>query len=443
MLTFARRKNILLKNLLQPVMTIFKTKITIPLYLQILIGMIAGILIGFVAIRLNGGLFVNNWIKPWGQLFIRLLQLIAIPLVLISLIKGVTGLKDISRLSRIGGKTILIYMGTTVVAVVIGLCLGLIIKPGNYVNRDQVSHLQIEYQSVIEQKKEEAFSTQDQGPLRFLFDIVPNNVVSAASDNSKMLQVIFFALFFGIAALSLPPQKVEPVIRIIDSLNDIILCMVDYIIKFAPWGVAALMAGLVIDFNGDASIFSALGIYALTVIFAMFILLLLFYPSLIHFFTTINIKKFIKTLYPVQLFGFTTSSSAATLPVTMETVERDLGVSQEVSSFVLPVGTTINMDGTSCYQSIAILFIAQVLGIELSFIQLLTVVAMTILSSIGTPAIPGGSYVILTMVLTSVGIPAEGLALILGIDRPLDMLRTSVNVTGDAAVATLIDQRTR
>ena len=424
-------------------MTIFKTKITIPLYLQILIGMIAGILIGFVAIRLNGGLFVNNWIKPWGQLFIRLLQLIAIPLVLISLIKGVTGLKDISRLSRIGGKTILIYMGTTVVAVVIGLCLGLIIKPGNYVNRDQVSHLQIEYQSVIEQKKEEAFSTQDQGPLRFLFDIVPNNVVSAASDNSKMLQVIFFALFFGIAALSLPPQKVEPVIRIIDSLNDIILCMVDYIIKFAPWGVAALMAGLVIDFNGDASIFSALGIYALTVIFAMFILLLLFYPSLIHLFTTINIKKFIKTLYPVQLFGFTTSSSAATLPVTMETVERDLGVSKEVSSFVLPVGTTINMDGTSCYQSIAILFIAQVLGIELSFIQLLTVVAMTILSSIGTPAIPGGSYVILTMVLTSVGIPAEGLALILGIDRPLDMLRTSVNVTGDAAVATLIDQRTR
>ena len=174
----------------------------------------------------------------------------------------------------------------------------------------------------------------------------------------------------------------------------------------------------------------------------MFVLVLGFYPVLIHFFTNIHFKDFIRTLYPVQLFAFTTSSSAATLPVTMETVERDLYVSQEVSSFVLPVGTTINMDGTSCYQSIAILFIAQVLGIDLSLTQLCIIVAMTILSSIGTPAIPGGSYVILTMVLTSVGIPAEGLALILGIDRPLDMLRTAVNVTGDAAVATIVDRST-
>ena len=326
-------------------------------------------------------------------------------------------------------------------AVILGLTIGLIVQPGKLVNKEQVSHLKENYHSFIEEKKQIAEQTQDRGPLAFLDDIIPNNIVSATADNSKMLQVIFFAIFFGLATITINQEKVKPVIRLFDGLNDIILRMVDYIILFAPWGVAALMAGLVIDFSGDISIFSALAIYALCVIGAMFMLALLFYPVLIHLFTRIHIKDFIRIMYPVQLFAFTTSSSAATLPVTMETVERKLNVSEEVSSFVLPVGTTINMDGTSCYQAIAILFIAQVLGIELSFVQILTIVAMTILSSIGTPAIPGGSYVILTMVLTSVGIPAEGLALILGIDRPLDMLRTAVNVTGDATVATIIDQK--
>lgn len=226
-----------------------------------------------------------------------------------------------------------------------------------------------------------------------------------------------------------------------DGLNDIILRMVDYIVRIAPLGVAALMAGLVADTGGDMSVFGALGVYALVVVVGMLILLLGFYPLLIRLFTKMSIKNFIRSMYPVQLFAFTTSSSAATLPVTMEVVEKDLKVSSEVASFVLPVGVTINMDGTSCYQAISILFIAQVLGIDLSLSQLLVVVLMTILSSIGTPGIPGGSYVVLTMVLTSVGIPAEGLALILGIDRPLDMLRTAVNVTGDAAVATIVDRK--
>lgn len=420
-----------------------KKKFSFPLYMQIVLGMVAGIVIGIIALKTDGIVFIQHWIRPWGQIFIRLLQLIAIPLVFISLVKGVTGLKDISKLSRLGGRTILIYMGTTLVAVLLGLGIGGLVQPGKLVNKEQVAHLQESYQSVVKEKKLEAQQTHDKGPLAFLNDLVPNNIVSATADNSKMLQVIFFAVFFGIAALSIAPAKIAPVLSLFDGLNDIVLRMVDYIIRFAPWGVAALMAGLVTDFEGDASIFSALGVYALTVIAAMFILLLGFYPILIHTFTKIHLKDFIRTMYPVQLFAFTTSSSAATLPVTMETVERDLKVSQEVSSFVLPVGTTINMDGTSCYQSIAILFIAQVLGIDLSITQILIIVAMTILSSIGTPAIPGGSYVILTMVLTSVGIPAEGLALILGIDRPLDMLRTSVNVTGDAMVATIVDQSIR
>lgn len=418
-----------------------------PLYIQILLGMLAGILLGILALQFDtnqfdGTQFIQHWIRPWGQLFIRLLQLIAIPLVFISLVKGVTGLKDISKFSRIGGKTVGIYLCTTVVAVLLGLTLGLIVKPGKLVNQEQVAHLQESYHTLAEEKRVIAEQTQSQGPLAFLNDIVPNNIVSATSDNSKMLQVIFFAIFFGIAILSLPPEKTRPVITLFEGLNDVILKMVYYIILFAPWGVTALMAGLVTDFNGDASIFSALAVYALTVVGAMFILLIVFYPLLVHTFTHLHLKDFIRALYPVQLFAFTTSSSAATLPLTMETVENKLGVSKEVSSFVLPVGVTINMDGTSCYQSIAILFIAQVLGIDLSLSELVTIVAMTVLSSIGTPGIPGGSYVILTMVLTSVGIPAEGLALILGIDRPLDMLRTAVNVTGDATVSTIVNKGT-
>ncbi|MDR1056184.1 MAG: dicarboxylate/amino acid:cation symporter [Prevotellaceae bacterium] len=419
-----------------------KKRETTPLYLQILLGMIAGIAIGIIALHFTKGVqFTQHWIYPWGKIFIRLLQLIAIPLVFISLVKGVLGLKDIGKFSRIGGRTIVIYICTTVIAVLLGVSMGLLIKPGKLVDKTQIIHIQEDYQSIASEKKLEAEQAHNQGPLAFLDDIVPNNFFKAASDNSKMLQIIFFAVFFGIAALTILPVKVKPVLDLFDGLNDIILRMVDYIIRFAPVGVAALMAGLLTDFKGDLSIFSALGVYFLTVIAALFILILFFYPLLIRCFTSMNVKKFMKAMYPVQLFAFTTSSSAATLPVTMEAVEKDLEVSQETAGFVLPVGVTINMDGTSCYQAIAVLFIAQVLGIDLSLMQILIIIGMTVLSSIGTPGIPGGSYVILTMVLTSVGIPAEGLALILGIDRPLDMLRTSVNVTGDAVVATIIDKK--
>ncbi len=410
-----------------------------PLYIQILIGMVVGIIIGFIATHTGSATIVKDWIQPWGQLFIRLLQLIAIPLVFISLVKGVTGLKDISRFSKLGGRTILIYLCTTVVAVLLGLSMGLLVKPGNLVDREQMVHLQEDYQEVVMQRQEQVIQAQDKGPLNFLTDFVPNNFISAAGDNSRILQVIFFAIFFGLATLSLPTEKTASVVQFFDSLNDIILRMVDYIILIAPIGVAALMAGLIADFGGDTSIFSALGAYAATVTVALFILMLGFYPLLVRLFTSISFKKFLRSMYPVQLFGFTTSSSAATLPVTLETAERDLGISTEVSSFVLPIGVTINMDGTSCYQTIAILFIAQVLGVDLSFADLMVIVGMTVVSSIGTPGIPGGSFVILTMVLGAVGIPAEGLALILGIDRPLDMLRTAVNVTGDATVAAIVD----
>ncbi len=402
--------------------------------------MIAGIATGMLFISFGQGEVVQLWIKPWGNIFIRMLQLIAVPLVLVSLIKGVTGIEDIRRFSQIGLKALLIYMSTTVCAILVGLALVLSVKPGNFVDAAVASQMKESYQHVVNEKMSAAESTSEQGPLSFLNDIVPDNLFAASSNNSKMLQVIFFAIFFGIAAISLPKEKTKAVLKVVDSLYDIILKMVDYIIRFAPYGVFALMAALVADNSSNLSIFAALGMYTLTVIAGLLLLIFVFYPLLVDLFTRIQTKHFIRSMYPVQLLAFTTSSSAATLPLNMETTERDLGISKEITSFVLPVGTTINMDGTSCYQAIAVVFIAQVMHIHLGWSELIAIVLLTTISSIGTPAIPGGSYVILTMVLSSVGIPADGLALILGVDRPLDMLRTSVNVTGDATVASIIDK---
>lgn len=418
-------------------------KFAVPLYAKILIGMLAGVLIGIAALTFQQTGFVNNWVRPWGQVFIRLLQLIAVPLVFVSLVKGVIGLSDIGKFSRIGIRTIILYLLTTAFAVTVGMSLGLVVRPGQFVDRQTVVSMQENYKSVVEQKKAEADTMKNSGPLSFLEEVVPDNFVAATSDNRKMLQVIFFAVLFGIAALCIERTKIVPVEQLFDSLYHILLKVIDFVIMFAPYGVTALMAGLVIDFSGNLSMFGALAVYAITVVGGLLFLLGVFYPTLISLFTKMKPNFFIKTMYPVQLFAFTTSSSAATLPLNLETTENKLGVSNEVTSFVLPVGATVNMDGTSCYQAIAVLFIAQVIGIDLTLMQLFTILLMTIISSIGTPSIPGGSYVILTMVLASVGIPPEGLALILGIDRPLDMLRTAVNVTGDATVAAIVDTQNK
>jgi Na+/H+-dicarboxylate symporter len=415
--------------------------LSFPLYLQILLGMAVGIVIGLVALYADAETFVTHWVAPWGQLFIRLLKLIAIPLIFVTLVKGVAGLKDISKFSKLGIKTLLVYLCFIAISASFGVGLGVLMRPGALVDPALAAGMQATYQSTIQEKALAAGEVQSQGPLNFLNDIVPDNIISAAGNNSAILQVIFFAILFAVASLLIPREKVRPVLDFFDGLNDIILKMVGFIIQLAPIGVAALMAGLVTDFKGDGSLFSALGLYALTVAVAMFILMYAFYPLVIRLFSRhVGVRAFLRAMYPVQLFAFTTSSSAVTLPLTMKTVEEELKVSNEISSFVLPVGVTVNMDGTACYQAIAILFISQVLGIDLTFMQILTVLFMTILSSIGTPGIPGGTYVILAMVLTSVGIPAEGLALIIGIDRPLDMLRTAVNVTGDATVACMIEK---
>jgi Na+/H+-dicarboxylate symporter len=398
-----------------------------------------GLGFGFLAMALHWENFVHDWVAPWGTIFMRLLKLIAVPLVLVSLIMGVVNLKDIRNLSRIGLKTILIYICTTIIAVSIGLGMVNLIKPGKSFPKDRQTEFVERYQQTVTEREAQMQQVKDESPLQFLVDMVPENVFQAMGNNSKMLQIIFFALLFGVALVVVGPSKVPSVVRFFQQLNLVLFKIIDFIMAFAPIGVFALMAALIVDYAGDAGIFSALGLYALTVVLALAVIIVFIYPFIMRVFGKRTMKQFLKAAAPVQMLAFTTSSSAATLPLTMERTQKHLGVSEEVAFFVLPVGVTINMDGTSCYQAVAAVFLAQVLGLDLTFGQMLLILATATISSIGTPGIPGGSIVMLMIVLDSVGIPIEGLALILGIDRPLDMLRTMVNVTGDMTVSCVVD----
>ena len=411
-----------------------------PLYAKILLGMGLGLGFGFLAIALRWEGFVHDWVAPWGTIFMRLLKLIAVPLVLVSLIMGVVNLKDIRNLSRIGLKTILIYVCTTIIAVSIGLGMVSLIKPGRTFPKDKQTEFVERYQQTVTERETQMQQVKDESPLQFVVDMVPDNLFKALGDNSKMLQIIFFALLFGVALVVVGPSKVPSVVRFFQQINLILLKIIDFIMAFAPIGVFALMAALIVDYAGDAGIFSALGLYAMTVVLALAVIIVFIYPFIMRVFGKRTMKQFFNAAAPVQMLAFTTSSSAATLPLTLERTQKYLDVSEEVSSFVLPVGVTINMDGTSCYQAVAAVFLAQVLGLDLTFGQMLLILATATISSIGTPGIPGGSIVMLMIVLDSVGIPVEGLALILGIDRPLDMLRTMVNVTGDMTVSCVVDK---
>lgn len=410
----------------------------LPLWVKIFIGMGIGILWGLISVWLGWERFTINWVEPWGTIFLKLLKLIAVPLIFVSLVKGISSLTDITKLSRIGYKTIAIYLVTTVFATTVGLVMVNIVKPGNVFPEEKQEQYRQKFGGQVELRQESAAEMKDESPLRFFVDMVPDNFFRAAGDNSKMLQIIFFAILFSIALVLVPGDKTQVVKDFFDGLNDVILKIVDIIMRFAPFGVLALMAALVVDFSGDGDIFTALGMYMLTVVFALLFLIVVFYPALMRIFTKMGIKTFLKGILPAQLVGFTTSSSAATLPVTLKQVTNELKVSKPIANFVLPVGVTINMDGTSCYQAIAAVFIAQVFGIDLTLVQQLTIVLTATLASIGSPGIPSGSIVMLIIVLNSVGLPVEGLALILGVDRPLDMLRTAVNIAGDSTVASIV-----
>ncbi len=413
------------------------------LHWRILIGMVLGLLFGFAMTQTSWGAdFVKDWIKPLGSIFIKLLKLIAIPLILASLIKGISDLKDISKFKLIGLRTIVIYIITTVIAISIGLLIVNIAQPGDGISEETITRLTETYanDSGVQAKIAEATKQQSNGPLQFLEDMVPDNAFKAMSNNKLMLQVIFFAIFMGISMLLIGEKKAEPLKNFFDSMNEVVLKMVDLIMLTAPVAVFALLANVVVSSN-DPDLLIALLKYV-GVVAGGLLLMITFYLLIISVYTKKNPLWFLKQISPAQLLAFSTSSSAATLPVTMERVEEHIGVDKEVSSFVLPVGATINMDGTSLYQAVAAVFIAQALSFDLSFGDQLTIVLTALLASIGSAAVPGAGMVMLVIVLESIGFPADklaiGLALIFAVDRPLDMCRTVVNVTGDATVSMIV-----
>ena len=411
------------------------------LHWKILIGMLLGVVFGVLMLQFSSGKdLVVDWIKPFGTIFINALKLIAIPLILASLIKGVSDLKDIAKLSKMGGKTVILYMITTVTAVTIGLGIVNIIQPGKIVSKEAQFKLVEAYAEDAASKQIIANKQKEGGPLQALVDIVPSNIFDATTDNANMLQIIFFSIFFGIGLILIPEQKAKPVKDFFDSLNDVILKMIDLIMLAAPFGVFALLAALVVD-APSPDLFRALGLYSLCVLLGLS-LMIIFYITLVHLYASRTPKFFLKGILPAQLLAFSTSSSAATLPVTMERVQQHLGVEEEVSSFVLPIGTTINMDGTSLYQGIAAIFIAQTFGLQLDLAAQLSIIATASLASIGAAAVPSAGMVMLLIVLGQAGIPEAGLALIFAVDRPLDMCRTVVNVTGDAAVSIMVAKST-
>ena len=413
------------------------------LHWKIIIGLVLGLIFGVLAAANGWGGFTTNWIAPFGKIFINLLKLIAVPLVLSSLITGVASLSDLKKLSRIGGKTITIYIVTTAISVTIGLVSVNLLKPGDTVPEDMKVKLQETYKSAASGKLEAADQIKERRPLQPIVDMVPSNFFSSASNNRNMLQVVFVAIIIGIALIQIPKNKAKPVLDFMEGINDLVIKLVDNIMLMAPIGVFALIADTITSIAGDnlsnvLELLSALGFYMLVVIIGLIIQMVFTYTALLKIFSNMSLKKFYQGIAPAQLLAFSTSSSAATLPVTMERCEDELGVSEEVSSFVLPLGATINMDGTALYQAVAAVFIAQTLGMDLNLGAQLTIVLTAVLASIGTAAVPGAGIIMLIIILEAIGVPSAGIALILGVDRILDMMRTVTNVTGDASVAVAV-----
>ncbi len=451
----------------------------LPLHIKILIGLVAGVIYAFISSALGWNQFTINWIDPFGTIFIRMLKFIAVPLVLFSIISGISGLQDISRLGKMGAKTLGFYLITTVTAVTVGLFLVNTIKPGTHLDDEQRVKNRISYEiwakdnqieikddknllnnpqyaevveevsgqpqeidQEVEVMRGSAEMTKEAPPLQFLIDMVPENLVLSISNNGLMLQVIFFAIFFGIS-IAVVGERAKPVAVFITSINDVFLKMVSMVMKAAPYFVFALLAGVIAKMaNSPAEvfeIFKGLASYSVTLFAGLAFLVAVLYPLiLIIFVKGMTYKKVFKNLSPAQLMAFSTSSSAATLPVTMECVEKNMGVSKNISSFVLPIGATVNMDGTSVMQAVAVVFLAQLHMVDLTFTQQLVIVLTATLASIGSAAVPSAGLVMLIIVLQSVGLNPAWMAIIFPVDRPLDMCRTVVNVTGDATVATLV-----
>ena len=455
----------------------------LPIHVKIVIGLVLGIGWAFLSSLMGWNEFTIRWIDPFGMIFIRLLKFIAVPLVLFSIIGGVSGLRDVSKLGRLGWKTLLAYMTTTLLAVGIGLTLVNIVKPGTHIDDEQRIKNRLSYEVWLQEndidatqdglnflsdpkyaaylseaqaaeqvtspkldleKKMKTVAVQkESSPLKFIVEMVPDNIFASLSGNGLMLQVIFFAIFFGITLVLIPEEASAPIINLINGMNSIFLKMVDLVMKAAPFFVFCLLAGVVAKMADSPQevfeIFKGLGSYSLTLFIGLFLLTFVVYPLIVtSLVSKMSFKDFFKNISPAQFLAFSTSSSAATLPVTMECVEENVGVPKSISSFVLPIGATVNMDGTSMFEGVAVVFLAQLHFIDLTIAQQLTIVFTAAAASIGSAAVPSAGLIMMIMVLQSVGLNPGWVAIIFPVDRILDMCRTVVNVTGDMVVSTLI-----
>jgi len=408
------------------------TKITVALIL----GVVAGVAANFLGWGwLRDGLV---FLEPFGQAWIDLITMVVIPLVFASLVVGVTSMGDMAKLGRIGGKTVGFYLGTTAIAVSIGLFLSNVVAPGSRMDPSALESIRGQY-------AEQAGSTVEQaaegtpGLLDVLFRMIPDNPVESLA-NGDMLPIIFFAIFFGAAVAALPEGRKETVVRFFDGVNEAAMKMVHWIMELAPYAVFALIAAVVAQFG--AEVLQSLAVYCLVVVAGLLLHATVTYPAALRFLAGISPPDFFRRIREVPLIAFSTSSSNATLPVTMETAEEDLGVSNESASFVLPLGATINMDGTALYQAVATMFIAQVLVGDITLAAQFGIVLTATLASIGAAGVPSAGIIILVIVLQQAlpaGVdPAAGIALILGVDRILDMCRTAVNVTGDLTAVSVV-----
>ncbi|TXB69571.1 dicarboxylate/amino acid:cation symporter [Phaeodactylibacter luteus] len=455
----------------------------LPLHWKIIIGLVAGIIYSLVSSALGWNEFTKDWIDPFGVIFIRLLKFIAVPLVLFSIIGGVAGLPDPSKLGRMGAKTLVAYVVTTVAAVTVGLVVVNLLQPGGYIDEGQRVKNRLKYElwaestpggrildgqrylsmpeyadlveeaesamaaelnnQSVEERMKAAEQFKEAGPMQFLVDFVPDNIFAALTDSGRMLQIIFFGIFFGVMLLLIPAAKAQPVRELVDSVNEVFLKMVEVVMEAAPFFVFALMAGVISKMASTPAevieIFKGLLSYSVVVFLGLAFMVFVFYPALISILVRkISYGGFFRRISPAQFLAFSTSSSAATLPVTMECVRDNIGVSQNVTNFVLPIGATVNMDGTSLYQAVAVVFLAQMHLVDLTLGQQVTIVLTATLASIGSAAVPSAGLVMMIVVLQSVGLNPAWIAIVFPVDRILDMCRTVVNVTGDATVSTLI-----
>lgn len=410
----------------------------VAIYWLIFWSVVIGIVIGIIAVQIDAVPFVKYWISPLGSIFIKILNLIAIPLLVVSLIRGIINLESTTKLVSMGWRTLVVYMSTTIIATLFAIAIVFIVKPGEMVSSHSTQIHFGELSTQADSTIQSAGDLINRSPLETIVDIVPDNIITPLSGSSNMLQALVLAILIGVAIVTVKNERLQSLRDLIADFESMLNHAIDMAMYIAPVGIMALMANVIVDSGGDIDLLKALGLYTLTTIAAIIAFAVLFYPAMIMLFTKIKVRQYLSAIIPVQLMAISTSSSAATLPTTMKVANDDLGIPKSVTSFTLPMGVTINMDGSSIFISITVIFIAQMLNIDLTAAQVMTIIFTSIIASVGTPGIPGGVLVTIVLVLEAINIPVESIALIIALIRPIDMFVTALNVTGDVAVSAVV-----